>query len=160
MRNVRLRNARLLALSRRIRAAAPAGYPLGAIVPSPVGMDRHPDYWPGFPFEELAAVYDAFLPMAYYTNYVHTPAAAYAYARDVVVAIRAGTGLSDVPIHLIGGLANRASTATVGAFARAAADCAVDGISLYAYLQTSGPQWERLARTTLGAGLPATACSA
>ena len=158
VRNVKLRSRRLLALSSSIRQAAPAGYPLGAIVPSPVGMTRHPDYWPGFPWARLARAYDAFLPMAYFTNYVHTPTAAYGYARDVVVAIRRGTDRPDLPIHLIGGLANRASAAEIGGFARAASDCGVDGISLYAYLQTSAAQWARLGRTELGSD-PAPACS-
>ncbi len=156
--NVKLRNARLLALSRRLRAAAPAGYPLGAVIPSPVGMARHPDYWPGFPYARLAEVYDAFVPMAYFTNYVHTSAAAYAYARDVVRTIRARSGDPDVPIHLIGGLANRAGAGAIDGFARAASDCAVEGISLYAYLQTSGAQWLRLGRTPLGPGTPAAGC--
>src|SRR5579864_4324860 len=90
--NVSLRNARLLALARQLRRAAPQPYPLGAIIPSPVGMRRHPHYWPGFPYAQLAGVFDAFLPMAYFSYYAHTPAAAYSYARDVVLAIRAKTG--------------------------------------------------------------------
>ena len=158
VRNVKLRNARLLALSRRIRAAAPPGYPLGAIIPSPVGMARHPHYWPGFPYAGLAETYDAFVPMAYFTNYVHTPAAAFAYARDVVLAIRDRTGKPDVPIHLIGGAASHASAAEVGGFVRAATACGVAGVSLYAFPQTTAAQWARLAETNLSA-FPSDACS-
>lgn len=157
--DVGLRNARLLSLSRAIRHAAGAGYPLGAIIPSPVGMARHPHFWPRFPYAQLAGVYDAFVPMAYFTNYVDTGPGAYAYARDVVRAIRSETGEPDVPIHLIGGSADHASNAAVDGFARAAGDCAVDGVSLYAYLQTRPSEWARLGDTPLGGGRPAASCS-
>ena len=159
VRDVPLRNARLLALSRTLRAKAPAGFPLGAIIPSPVGMARHPKYWPRFPYAQLAGLYDAFVPMAYFTNYVNTPAGAYAYARDVVRAIRTETGQPDVPIHLIGGAAQSASSGAIDGFARAAADCAVEGVSLYAYVQTRASEWTRLGDTPLGPGIPAPACS-
>jgi hypothetical protein len=158
VRNVELRNARLIALARSLRRAAPAGYPLGAIVPSPVGMRRHPHYWPGFPFAALAATFDAFVPMAYFSYYAKTPAAAYAYARSVIVAIRQETGLPEVPIHLIGGLANRARIAEVDRFVQAASDCGVAGVSLYAFFQTSGAQWSLLRQAALGAS-PSPSCS-
>jgi hypothetical protein len=150
VRSVPLRTARLLALARKLRAAVPAGYPLGAIIPSPVGMARHPRYWPGFPYAGLARSFDAFVPMAYFTYYVHTPAAAYRYARDVVLAIRAGAGDDGVPIHLIGGSASHATAAAVGGFARAASDCGVAGISLYAFPQTTAAEWARLGDAALG----------
>ena len=155
---VTVRNARLLVLARSLRRAAPAGYPLGAIVPSPVGMRRHPHYWPDFPFADLAETFDAFVPMAYFTYHAKTPAAAYAYARDVIVAIRAETDRPDVPIHLIGGIASRAPIATVGGFVQAATDCGVQGLSLYAFFQTSRAEWTRLRRATLDA-IPLPACS-
>jgi len=151
VRDVELRNARLLALATSLRKAVPAGYSLGAIVPSPVGMQRHPHYWPGFPFAALAATFDAFVPMAYFSYYAKTPAAAYAYARNVIVAIRRETGLPEVPIHVIGGLANRARNAEVDRFIQAASDCGVAGISLYAFFQTSGAQWSLLRNAALGA---------
>ena len=159
VRNVGLRNARLIALARSLRDAAPAGYPLGAIVPSPVGMRRHPHYWPRFPFAPLAATFDAFLPMAYFSYYAKTSAAAYAYAHDVVVAIRQETGRPELPIHLIGGIANRARIGHVDSFIRAASDCGVAGVSLYAVFQTSGAEWSRLRGATLGAS-PLPSCSA
>jgi hypothetical protein len=150
--DVNARNARLLALSRSLRSSAPAGYPLGAIVPSPVGMRRHPRYWPHFPFAELATTYDTFLPMAYFSYYAKTPPAAYAYARDVIEEIRTQSGRPDVPIHIIGGLANAASLPAMTAFMRAAGDCNVAGISLYAFAETTAGEWAALRRTPLSAG--------
>ena len=153
VRNVDVRNSRLLALSRSLRSSAASGYPLGAIVPSPVGMRRHPKYWPRFPFAQLAKTFDTFLPMAYFSYYAKTPAAAYAYARDVIVAIRAKSARPDVPIHIIGGIAGAASLPAMTAFMRAAGDCNVEGISLYAFAETSAAEWSALGRTPLSAGL-------
>jgi hypothetical protein len=114
-------------------------------------MRRHPHYWPHFPFAGLARTFDAFVPMAYFTYYARTPAAAYAYARDVVLAIRSETGRPDVPIHLIGGIASRAPIAAVDGFVQAASDCGVQGLSLYAYFQTSSAEWARLRGAVLDA---------
>ena len=155
--NVSLRNARLLALARLLRRTAPTAYPLGAIIPSPVGMRRHPHYWPRFPYTQLAPIFDAFLPMAYFSYYAHTPAAAYSYARDVVLAIRARTGLSDVMIHVIGGSARVMPAATLAGFVGAVSDCGAQGISLYAFPQTSAQDWIDLAAANLG-GPPTAAC--
>ena len=155
---VSMRNARLLALARALRKAVPAGYQLGAIVPSPVGMRRHPRYWPGFPFSALARTFDTFLPMGYFTYHAQTASAAYGYARAVVATIRARTGRPDVPIHLIGGIASRAPAAAFAGFVQAAADCGVQGLSLYAFLQTSRAEWSELRRATLG-GEPLPSCS-
>src|SRR5256885_537002 len=61
VRSVPLRTARLLRLSRQLRAAVGPSFPLGAIIPSPVGMERKPAYWPGFPYRGLGSLYDVFL---------------------------------------------------------------------------------------------------
>jgi hypothetical protein len=155
--NVSLRNARLLALAQRLRRTVPAPYPLGAIIPSPVGMRRHPHYWPRFPYAPLAGVFDAFLPMAYFSYYAHTPAAAYTYARDVVLAIRAKTGRPEELIHVIGGSASAIPAATLAGFVGAVSDCGAQGISLYAFPQTSPQDWTDLAAANLG-GTATEAC--
>jgi hypothetical protein len=149
--DVQLRNARLLALAGSLRAAAPPTYPLGAIVPSPVGMRRHPHYWPHFPFASLAETFNAFVPMAYFSYYASTPAAAYAYTQDVVLAIRRDTGRAEVLVHVIGGIANRISLKALDGFIQAAQDCGVIGFSLYAFPETSPVQWSHLQSATLGA---------
>jgi hypothetical protein len=155
---VSVRNARLLALARLLRRSVPSTYPLGAIIPSPVGMRRHPHYWPRFPYAGLARSFDAFLPMAYFSYYEHTPAGAYDYARSVVLAIRAGTGRPDEPIHVIGGSSDDIAPSTLAGFVRAVSDCAAQGISLYAFPQTSAGDWTALAASTLD-GTPDAACS-
>lgn len=149
VRDVRVRNERLLALAALVRSAAPHPYQLGAIFPSPVGMRRHPHYWPGFPYAALAPSFDAFLPMAYFSHYAHTPAAAYAYAHDVIVMLRAQLG-TRVPIHMIGGSSARMPAATLTGFVRAVSQCGVQGVSLYAFPQTSSADWAALSVARLG----------
>jgi len=158
VRPVALRNRRLLALAQLLRADAPRNYPLAAIIPSPVGMDRHKHYWPGFPYRPLSRTFDALMPMAYFSYYVHTPAGAYSYTRRVVTLLRTRTDDPGVLIHVVGGVANRLSAATVAGFVRAADDCAVDGLSLYAFPQTSAGQWSALEAATLTPAVDAPAC--
>ena len=61
------RSVRLLGLSRALRKAVGPDYPLGAIIPSPRGMQLNPKYWPRFPYAGLAKTYDVFMPMGYFT---------------------------------------------------------------------------------------------
>lgn len=146
VRSVPLRSGRLLQLSARLRAAVGRGYPLGAIVPSPVGIRRHPTYWPHFPYRGLARRYDVFLPMAYATDrHIHGIAATRAYDAADVAIIRDRTGKPRVPIHLIGGLANAMGPLETAGFMRAVADCSVFGYSLYAFSVTRQTAWRTLA---------------
>ena len=142
---VALRNQRLLRLSARIRASAGPGYPLGAIIPSPVGMRRHPRYWPRFPYRPLARYYGAFLPMSYFTDaHVHGTARSRAYLASNVAIIRARTADPRLPIHLIGGIANAMGISDTAGFMRAVADCAPVGYSLYEFPLTSRATWKAL----------------
>jgi hypothetical protein len=149
VRNVATRNARLLSLARLLRTASPAGYPLGAIIPSPVGMRRHPHYWPSFPYTALARSFDAFLPMAYFSYYAHSRQSAYGYAHEVLRLLRAHVG-RDKLIHMIGGSAHAIPAATLAGFVRAVSECGARGISQYAFPETSAANWAVLAAASLG----------
>ena len=81
------RSARLVTLSRRLRAAEP-DLPLGAIVPAPRGMQRLPWYWPGFPFVQLAKTYDVFLPMGYFTYRSKLPSFTGVYTQLNITLLR------------------------------------------------------------------------
>jgi len=62
------RNRRLIEVSAALRAGLP-GEVIGAIPLEPVLMeDVNPNYWPGFPWAEIAPSYDVWLPMGYWTN--------------------------------------------------------------------------------------------
>lgn len=138
------RTARLLALSRDIRAAAGPGYPLGAVIPSPRGMELKPAYWPGFPFKRLATLYDVFVPMAYYTYHVHGAQAVHDDVARTISLLREKTGDPDVPIHVIGGLAGGSKIADVRGYLRAVADCRPLGFGLYDYFSTKPAAWRLL----------------
>lgn len=146
VRSVPLRTKRLVQLSARLRSAVGHRYPLGAIIPSPVGIRRHPHYWPHFPYRPLARSYDVFLPMAYATNR-HVPGSSFTRAYDVadIAIIRTRTGKPDVPIHLIGGLANAMGAKEIAGFMAAVGDCEPLGYSLYAYSVTRQTTWKALA---------------
>jgi hypothetical protein len=64
VRDIAVRNRRMLQLSDRLRRLVGERYPLGAIIPDPVSQR----YWPGFPYRPVRARYDAILPMAYWTG--------------------------------------------------------------------------------------------
>ena len=153
IKSVRLRNERLLQLSARLRLAVGRDYQLGAIIPSPVGMRRHPRYWPHFPYRSLARYYDVFLPMAYATDaHVRGSAATRAYNAADVAAIRTHTGRPHVPIHLIGGLADAMGPKETAGFMRAVADCAPLGYSLYEFPLTGPAAWKALEARPAAAG--------
>ena len=141
-----LRNARVLALSRQLRAAASADLGLGAIIPSPRGMEIRPAYWPGFPYTQLAGLYDAFLPMTYFTGSVKGPDAVYGYLARSLAILRTRTQNPDLPVHLIAGVADRATLPEVQAFAQLVSDDSrIGGWSLYDFLTTRSAEWGVLA---------------
>ena len=138
------RTKRLLRLSRRIRERAGAGYPLGAIIPSPVGIELNKGYWPNFPYAALADHYDAFVPMGYFTYHVNGPAKVHDETARNVEIIREETGQPNIPIHLIGGVADDASGAEVDAFVHAVREHGLLGASIYNWSLTRASDWAPL----------------
>lgn len=135
------RTDRLLRLSRQLRKASGRGYPLGAITPSPRGMELYPQFWPGFPYARLARHFDVFIPMAYWTYQAGSRWGAHRYIARSVELIRMGTGRPRVPIHMIGGLAGLAGPAEVRGFVRAIQRSRVIGASLYDADTSSREDW-------------------
>jgi hypothetical protein len=134
----------LESLSLKIRDVAGPDYALGAIIPSPVGLARKTGYWDTFPYTSLARVYDAFLPMAYYTYHGKGADAVYADAAGSMRIIREQPGCETVPVHLIGGIAEKSNAAEVGAFVRAVNDTGCIGASIYGWTGTRSPMWKEL----------------
>jgi hypothetical protein len=144
VRNAAVRNRRVLALGRALRRAVGRSYPLGAIIPSPRGMQLLPKYWPRFPYRGLASSFDVFLPMSYFSYRTKGLRAAHDYTARNVAIIRAATGRPEIPIHVIGGVAAATTSAGVRGFVRAARECGTLGASLYDYVTTSPAQWREL----------------
>jgi len=143
--SITARNARLTALSAKIRRAVGPDYPLGGIIPSPAGMAKNATYWPRFPYKAVAAVYDVIVPMGYYTYHGDGYANAYLDTRDNVAIIRTQTGRPSIPIHVIAGDAAKSSAAETQAYVRALREAGCIGGSMYDWSTTSPASWAALA---------------
>lgn len=144
---VSVRIERMLRLSRWIRRSAGPSYPLGAIVLSPYGMKRVPDYWGPlrkFPFAELERIYDVFVPMSYFTYRVETPRDVVRYNSFNVRYIRRKSGNPEVPIHPIGGISSDANRKQTRAYVRTVRQFGLLGGSYYAFDGTRWEHWREL----------------
>jgi hypothetical protein len=147
-----LRTARLLQMSDQIRAFAGETYPLGAIIPSPTGLRAHADYWPNFPYEELALRYDAVLPMSYFTWRDKSTTGPGQYVTQDLQILRAEVGSDALPIHIIGGLAQEAQMYGVRGFLGAVMRGDVIGESLYSFPGVTRSMWSALSQGSISRG--------
>jgi hypothetical protein len=138
------RNERLLLLTQRLRAAVPQELALGAIVPSPRGMQLKPRYWPRFPYAQLATSFDVFLPMGYFTYRPHYPGGSASYTLSNIRLLRAGTGDPALRVHAIGGIADAVTPSQLRGFLRATRTGGAIGSSLYDFALTTSRQWSQL----------------
>ena len=142
------RTRRLLEISHAFRAALP-GRIIGAIPFPPVIMEVvNPNYWPGFPWAELAGIYDVWLPMNYQsfrpvgTEYRD----AYRYTAENIDRMRANLRQPEALVHTIGGIADETSPEDVDAMLRASVERRVIGGSLYDWRTTGDHLWPALQR--------------
>jgi hypothetical protein len=144
-----LRTTRLVALSKLLRVEA-GDTPIAAITYPSRGFERHPTWWPGFPWEQVTALVDAWIPMTYTGGGFKGYDATYGYVARSLRLLRASVG-PDIPVHAAGGVANRMTAEELKAFVDAVTDDGtITGWSLYAF-QTTGPKgWASLA--ALGTG--------
>ncbi|HEV7534926.1 MAG TPA: hypothetical protein VGP90_04775, partial [Acidimicrobiia bacterium] len=132
------RNLRLIDLSHRLRAAV-GGAALAAIPLPPVLIETvNPKYWPGFPWRELAPVYDVWMPMAYWTFRSQSSGwrDAYRYTDENVRRVRSNLGLPDALVHPVGGTDNKSTDADYRSFVRACVDTHSLGGSIYDWRTT------------------------
>jgi len=128
-----VRSARMVELSRAVRAALP-DRPLSAIVLPPVDTDVvNLAYWPGFPWQEIRGLYDVWQPMGYWTN--RTTSSGYRdaerYTRENVERLRAHLGAPGAVVSPIGGIMNKATAADVTGYLKAVRETRSIGASLY-----------------------------
>lgn len=140
-------NAGVAAHLARVRAAVGASYPVGAIVPAPLGMALNPPAWAGFPWSAIGRHADVVLPMSYWSyrrdcpaNPLHCP---YQYTRGNTAEVARRTGL---PVHVIGGVGDEVTAAGVNDFVDGAVDERAYGGSLYDYRTTAPAFWADLER--------------
>ena len=115
-----LRTTRLLALSRILRNEA-GETPVAAITYPSRGFERHPTWWPGFPWQQLTALVDAWIPMTYTGGGFKGYDATYGYVARSLRLLRTAVG-PDIPIHAAGGVANRMKAEELKAFVDAVTD--------------------------------------
>ena len=136
--DVRERNRRVRVVSRRLRAFVGPTYALGAITP-------HGEYpWDPFPYRMLSEYFDVFLPMNYFAVRESGADAARRHTAFNIATIRRETSVRNVPIHIIGGVADVMTGREGLAFVRTAREHGVLGASVYDVF-TSGPEdWRAL----------------
>jgi hypothetical protein len=139
-----LRNHGLKVLSKRVRAYVGPSYPLGAIIPAPAALRKDTSVWKHFPYAMVAKYYDVFVPMAYYTYHGHTAQSAYNDARANLSVLRSSPGCENMPVHMIGGIAQSSSTAEVKAFVSAVVRGNCLGASIYGWTGTRPGAWRAL----------------
>jgi len=144
--DVPLRNRRLLRLSDGLRRELGDRYSIGAIIPSPHGLDQPHGrrWWPDFPYRRLRRIYDAFLPMGYYTYHGDGARNAVRDTRLNLAILRRETGDPAVPIHLIGGGSESSSLAEGRAFTRAVNRYGAIGASMYSHIGMGPEDWTAL----------------
>jgi hypothetical protein len=138
---VGLRNASMIKLTRRLRAALEPGYTLGAIVPDERSSTIWPGLWPAFPYGAIRQYYDVFMPMAYSTSRGHGSRFVFGYTAENVRFVKAMTRR---PVHLIAGIAGGLRGGEPNAAVRAAPAARAIGVSFYD-LRASGPrEWRAI----------------
>jgi hypothetical protein len=140
------RNRRLVDLSIALRQHLPS-VPLAAVVMPAVLLEVvNPNFWPAFPYRELAPAYDAWMPMDYWTSRKQDSGyhEGYRYTAENIDRLRAQLGRPDLPVHPIGGIGDTSSTDDIDGFHRAAAERNALGGSIYDYRTTGDALWSHL----------------
>ena len=135
------RSRRLVELSRNLREALP-DTAIAAVPVAPVLLEVvNPDFWPDFPWRDLADSYDAWLPMSYSTDRRADSGYrdAERYLTENVTRLRADLDQPEARVHAIGGLAEALTVADVEAHVRAARAVGAVGVSLYDW-RTAAPE--------------------
>ena len=145
------RNRRLVDLSAALRAALP-GRTIAGIVLPPVALEViNQNYWPAFPYRDIAPHYDLWMVMGYWSN--RTAASgyrdAYRYTKENVDRLRNNLGQPNAPVHPIGGIGHSINAAEVEAYKRAVTAVSGIGGSIYDWHTTAANLWPILSHMRL-----------
>lgn len=142
--DVKVRNSRLVAMSKRLRDKVPH-LPLAAIVVAPVVTnDVNKNFWNPFPWAELKPLYDVWQPMGYWTDRTSTSKWRDAHTSTVwnVRYLREDLGDPKAKVHSIGGISP--TGAEVRGFVNAANEESSLGGSIYDYPHTAASVYKDL----------------
>jgi hypothetical protein len=143
------RNRRLVELSTRLRDAIGPDKAIAAITPSAVQLQVvNPDFWPGFPWHQVAATYDVVMPMSYWTLRKGDLRNGRTYTDANLERTRASLGDADIPIVPVGGLAEDSTVADLQGMVASIAAHTAPGGGLYDWATATPEQWEALAPLT------------
>ena len=138
------RNRRLIDLSAQLRVSLP-GKAIGGIVLEPVLLeDVNPNYWPSFPWAEIAPFYDVWLPMGYWTNRKGHWRSAYEYTAVNMARVRERIGQPEALLHPIGGIGDKTTVDDLREMVSAATEQRAIGGSIYDYRTSKAEFWETL----------------
>ena len=144
--DVNERNRRLIDLSAALRQAVP-GRTIGAIVLPPVLLEVvNPNYWPSFPWREIAPYYEVWQTMGYWTDrtWASGHRDAYSYTAENLRRLRNNLGQPDALVHPVGGIGDETNDADLDGFRRAAVEGRAIGASIYDWRTTKPEAWARL----------------
>jgi hypothetical protein len=147
--DIALRNRRTVDFSRRVRDLVGSSMPVAAIVYPAVQLEvLNTTLWPNFPYRGVNRYVDLWMPMSYYTYRSAESGLrnAYLYTVDSVERLRKRIG-DDVPVHLIGGLAEESTPDDYLDMTRAAKATDALGWSVYDYATTGTWAWPYLRNT-------------
>lgn len=134
------RSRRLVELSSRARRAVGAAYPLAAVTIPPVLLDTiNPAAWPGFPWVDLADLYDVWIPMGYWTfRGADGPYRdAEKYTTENIAGLRRDLHDPDAVVHVLGGVSDGSDADDYAGFVRAVEAGHAIGGSIFTYRHLS-----------------------
>ena len=140
------RTRRLVELSRELRAAIDAERPIAAITLSAVHVQVvNPAFWPGYPWAEIGTDLRPRDADGVLVDPQGRAARRGRYVGENIDRIRASTGRDDLPIHVIGGIADGVTPADLDGMVAALEARGAIGGSLYDWATSTAEQWRRLA---------------
>ena len=146
VRDVNERNRRLVEFSSSARQLLPDRV-IGGIVLPPVLLEVvNPNYWPAFPWREIAPFYDVWQTMGYWTDrtWASGHRDAYQYTSENLRRLRANLGLPEALVHPVGGIGDETNDADLDGFLRAAVEHRSIGGSIYDWRTTKPEAWGKL----------------
>lgn len=144
--DVNVRNDRLIELSAALRRALPGRF-IGGIVLPPVVLEAiNPNFWPAFPYRQIAPFYDVWMTMGYWTNRKSSSGYrdAYRYTKENVDRLRNNLGQPNAPVHPIGGIGHTTTAGDIEQYKRAVTDVRGIGGSIYDWDTTAPELWANL----------------
>jgi hypothetical protein len=145
--DIALRNQRTVTFAKQVRRLVGSSMPVAAIVYPAVQLEvLNTTLWPDFPYRGVNKFVDLWMPMSYYTYRDSASGLrnAYRYTVDSVDRLRTRVGDPDVPVHLIGGLAEDSTPDDYLDMTRAAKATHALGWSIYDYATTGSWAWPYL----------------